>query len=68
MANRPDPALASEGIGMTGVCPNQQIEVMIERGEITASPEIIPAQVQPASLDLRLGTVAYVSLTGIQES
>ncbi|MEM6656936.1 MAG: 2'-deoxycytidine 5'-triphosphate deaminase [Pseudomonadota bacterium] len=44
---------------MTGVCPNQQIETMIERGEITASPDVIAAQVQPASLDLRLGTVAY---------
>ena len=44
---------------MTGVCPNQQIEAMIARGEITASPEVIPAQIQPASLDLRLGTVAY---------
>ncbi|MEX0319059.1 MAG: 2'-deoxycytidine 5'-triphosphate deaminase [Ruegeria sp.] len=44
---------------MTGVCPNQQIETMIERGEIAAEVPVLPAQVQPASLDLRLGTVAY---------
>ena len=44
---------------MTGVCPNQQLEAMIARGEITADPEVLPAQIQPASLDLRLGTVAY---------
>ncbi|TMV14489.1 2'-deoxycytidine 5'-triphosphate deaminase [Arenibacterium halophilum] len=44
---------------MTGVCPNQTIEQMIARGEIAAAPAILPDQVQPASLDLRLGTVAY---------
>ena len=44
---------------MTGVCPNQTIEQMIARGEIAATPAILPDQVQPASLDLRLGTVAY---------
>ncbi|WP_238370641.1 2'-deoxycytidine 5'-triphosphate deaminase [Heliomarina baculiformis] len=44
---------------MTGVCPNQTIETMIATGAIKADPPVIPAQVQPASLDLRLGTVAY---------
>ena len=44
---------------MTGVCPNQTIEQMIARGEIAATPAILADQVQPASLDLRLGTVAY---------
>jgi dCTP deaminase len=44
---------------VTGVCPNQTIEQMIARGEIAATPAILPDQVQPASLDLRLGTVAY---------
>ena len=44
---------------MTGVCPNQQIEAMIARDEIAASPDILSSQIQPASLDLRLGTVAY---------
>lgn len=44
---------------MTGVIPNQQIEQMIAQGALSGAPAIIPAQIQPASLDLRLGTVAY---------
>ncbi|MDE0589739.1 2'-deoxycytidine 5'-triphosphate deaminase [Halocynthiibacter sp. C4] len=43
----------------TGVLPSQALATMIERGEITAEPAVIPEQIQPASLDLRLGTVAY---------
>ena len=44
---------------MTGVIPSQDIEAMIAAGQIAASPEPLPDQIQPASLDLRLGTVAY---------
>ncbi|MGC1498164.1 MAG: 2'-deoxycytidine 5'-triphosphate deaminase [Sulfitobacter sp.] len=44
---------------MHGVIPNQHISAMIADGEITANPAVIPAQIQPASLDLRLGNVAY---------
>jgi dCTP deaminase len=44
---------------MTGVIPNQQISEMIQSGQIIASPAVIDAQIQPASLDMRLGTVAY---------
>ena len=44
---------------MTGVLASQQIEAMIETGALSASPAIIPEQVQPASLDLRLGTRAW---------
>ncbi|GAB5437080.1 2'-deoxycytidine 5'-triphosphate deaminase [Falsiruegeria mediterranea] len=44
---------------MTGVCPNQQIETMIASGAIGAEVAVLPEQIQPASLDLRLGTVAY---------
>lgn len=44
---------------MIGVIPNQQIEQMIAQGALSGDPAIIPAQIQPASLDLRLGTVAY---------
>jgi dCTP deaminase len=44
---------------MPGVIPNQQITAMIENGVIKGSGPIIPEQVQPASLDLRLGTTAY---------
>ncbi|WP_372604549.1 2'-deoxycytidine 5'-triphosphate deaminase [Actibacterium sp.] len=42
-----------------GVLPAQALESMIEAGAITATPAILSAQVQPASLDLRLGDVAY---------
>ncbi|UWR12940.1 2'-deoxycytidine 5'-triphosphate deaminase [Sulfitobacter mediterraneus] len=44
---------------MNGVIPNQHISGMIKNGAIAASPAVIPEQIQPASLDLRLGTVAY---------
>ena len=44
---------------MTGVIPSQDIEAMIAAGQIAASPEPLPDQIQPASLDLRLGSVAY---------
>ena len=44
---------------MAGVIPNQDLENMIAADQITADPAILPAQVQPASIDLRLGTVAY---------
>ncbi|MCB2115598.1 MAG: 2'-deoxycytidine 5'-triphosphate deaminase [Rhodobacteraceae bacterium] len=43
----------------TGVLPDSAIRAMIESGAIAADPAVTDAQVQPASLDLRLGTVAY---------
>ena len=42
-----------------GVLPFQAIEAMIARGEISATLPIPEAQIQPASLDLRLGTKAW---------
>ncbi|MGQ3485992.1 2'-deoxycytidine 5'-triphosphate deaminase [Roseovarius pacificus] len=44
---------------MTGVLASQQISALIADGRISAQPAIIPEQIQPASLDLRLGKVAY---------
>ncbi len=44
---------------MTGVLPSQSIKTLISKGVLSASPEIIEAQIQPASLDLRLGTTAW---------
>ncbi|WP_299199801.1 2'-deoxycytidine 5'-triphosphate deaminase [uncultured Tateyamaria sp.] len=44
---------------MIGVLPDTELKAMMDRGEIAADPAAIDAQVQPASLDLRLGTVAY---------
>ena len=44
---------------MTGVIPNQHISDMIGAGQIAGTLPVDAAQIQPASLDLRLGTVAY---------
>ena len=43
----------------TGVLADQQIRNLLAEGAITANPEIIDPQVQPASLDLRLGKWAW---------
>jgi dCTP deaminase len=42
-----------------GVLPGQSLRVMIADGAIRSATPIADGQVQPASLDLRLGTVAY---------
>ena len=43
----------------TGVLPSQAISAMIAAGALTGAPAILDNQIQPASLDLRLGTTAY---------
>ena len=43
----------------TGVLPSQSIRNLITQGRISAATDIEEAQIQPASLDLRLGTVAH---------
>jgi len=43
----------------TGVLPAQELRQLIDAGVIAADPAILPAQIQPASLDLRLGHIAY---------
>jgi dCTP deaminase len=54
-ANEPDAAAHS-----TGIVPSQDIEYLIRASkEIVALEAIQPDQIQPASLDLRLGRVAY---------
>ena len=42
-----------------GIFPSQDIRELIRAGGVSATPAITPEQVQPASLDLRLGPVAY---------
>ena len=42
-----------------GVLPAQTLRQMIASGVLSGQPAILPDQIQPASLDLRLGTVAY---------
>ncbi|HAY90535.1 MAG TPA: 2'-deoxycytidine 5'-triphosphate deaminase, partial [Rhodobacteraceae bacterium] len=44
---------------MTGVLPNQTIAALIEGGQITIDTPLADGQIQPASLDLRLGTKAW---------
>src|SRR6266853_1119488 len=42
-----------------GMLPSQEIRDLITKRHIYASPEITESQIQPASLDLRLGDVGY---------
>ena len=44
---------------MSGVLPDNRIGALIDDGAISADPSILPDQIQPASLDLRLGTRAH---------
>ena len=44
---------------MTGVLPDSRIEALIAEGRIAADQGVLPDQIQPASLDLRLGHTAY---------
>lgn len=43
----------------TGILPFQSIRQLVRAGDIKAAAEIADEQIQPASLDLRLGDVAY---------
>jgi dCTP deaminase len=42
-----------------GILPSQEIRELIKNGKIRAAPDIADDQVQPASIDLRLGNTAY---------
>jgi dCTP deaminase len=54
------PGETTKGVfARTGILPSQAIRAMIAGGEIMGAPEIEANQIQPASLDLRLGKVAY---------
>ena len=43
----------------TGVLPYQTIRQAVRDGVVCGAPDILPDQLQPASIDLRLGPVAY---------
>src|SRR5712692_5677715 len=45
--------------GGIGILPWQEIKRLVESGRISSTPEIPDSQIQPASIDLRLGRVAY---------
>lgn len=44
---------------MSGVLPDNGLRTLIDNGAIIGTPDILPDQIQPASLDLRLGTRAH---------
>jgi len=54
-----DTANAEEHAYTTGLLPSQAIRKLIEQDRISASPPITEEQIQPASLDLRLGEIAH---------
>jgi dCTP deaminase len=43
----------------TGILPYQQLHAMMREHELWSPQDILPEQVQPASLDLRLGATAW---------
>ena len=43
----------------TGLLPSQRLEEMIDAGRIRAKAPISSDQIQPSSIDLRLGSIAY---------
>jgi dCTP deaminase len=57
------PRLAREGDGAShpgsGILPYQSIAMMVRSRVVMAVPDILNDQIQPASLDLRLGRYAY---------
>ncbi|MBP5857894.1 2'-deoxycytidine 5'-triphosphate deaminase [Marivibrio halodurans] len=53
------PALGEGPDRQSGILPAQLVKAAIELGDIRAERRIDEAQIQPASLDLRLGAVAY---------
>jgi dCTP deaminase len=48
-----------QGMAGTGILPCQAISALWRDGEITAAQPLLDGQIQPSSLDLRLGEVAY---------
>lgn len=56
---QPLPVLGEGSELQSGILPAQLLKAAIELGDIRAERTIEDAQIQPASLDLRLGAVAY---------
>jgi dCTP deaminase len=54
------PGDESYGRFSTGILPSHVLKRLLDQGrEITASEPFAPGQIQPASIDLRLGPIAY---------
>ncbi len=43
----------------TGILPDQKLRELVTAGQISAVNAILPRQIQPSSIDLRLGAMAY---------
>src|SRR5258708_17410341 len=54
----PELAASTRGV-KAGVLPSQDIQDLISTGKITARTPILEEQIQPASLDLRVGDMAH---------
>lgn len=50
---------ARSGNALTGILPSQMLSDFIDTGKILTPEPILPGQIQPASIDLRLGKIAY---------
>ena len=59
MSNIAALASPSRAAPYTGILPSQKIKEMLENGDITLDAPIEADQIQPASIDLRLGHYAY---------
>ncbi len=59
MTDTPDAVNTAVAARTTGILPSQVLREMIARGDITAPAAIAEAQIQPASIDLRLGSKAF---------
>jgi dCTP deaminase len=46
-------------VDQNGILPDHMIAVLVRDGAILRAYDLVPDQIQPASLDLRLGEVAY---------
>src|SRR5262245_62195012 len=46
-------------MGESGILPDRMIAALAKDGAIIPAYEFVPEQIQPASLDLRLGDIAY---------
>jgi dCTP deaminase len=53
------PARSAARRTASGILPSQAIEALIADGHVRLAEPLLETQLQPASLDLRLGTVAY---------
>ncbi|MEO1276770.1 MAG: 2'-deoxycytidine 5'-triphosphate deaminase, partial [Pseudomonadota bacterium] len=51
--------MTTSGTGTPGVIPSQGLRALIAGGAIAAEPAVLPGQIQPASIDLRLGRRAW---------